>query len=120
VKLNLSPKENLHIHTALDMSNKINDIDDALLQMGLHSHKHVLAKNLSAGQQRRIALAKLLLSDKPLWILDEPLTALDSDGVAMVKSLIKKHIVKQGMVILSSHQSIASEDLPIKELQLNS
>ncbi len=119
VKLNLSPRENLKVDMALANAADTGAIDKALDQVGLQNHKEVLAKNLSAGQQRRIALARLLLLNKPLWILDEPLTALDSDGANLVKSLIKRHIVKRGMVIFSSHQSIASEHMPIKELRFD-
>lgn len=119
VKQNLSPKENLQVDLALANATKTNEIEQALSQLGLQHYQDVLAKSLSAGQQRRIGLARLLLSDKPLWILDEPLTALDAAGIDVVKSLIQEHIGKQGMVILSSHQSIASPQMPIKELRLD-
>ena len=61
---------------------------------------------LSAGQRRRVVLARLLLSDAILWILDEPLTALDASGRELVAEIIEDHITNGGSVIYSTHQPL--------------
>ena len=74
--------------------------------------------SLSAGQQRRLALAKLLLVEADCWILDEPFTALDSQGIHFVSSLIEEQLHRGGMVIFSSHQSLSLPKVTIKKLFL--
>ncbi len=63
---------------------------------------------LSAGQQRRVALARLWLSPAPLWILDEPLTAIDKQGVSTLLALFVQHAAKGGMVLLTTHQDLGA------------
>src|SRR5262249_35816956 len=82
------------------------NIDTLLSKLNLHTHKHTLAKYLSAGQQRRLALAKLFLIKKILWLLDEPLTALDVGTQAFFLSQLTAHLHDGGMCVLSSHQPI--------------
>jgi heme exporter protein A len=61
---------------------------------------------LSAGQQRRVGLARLILADAPLWMMDEPFTNLDSDGQSLVKELISEHLAGGGICTVASHQPI--------------
>jgi heme exporter protein A len=79
------------------------DIDAVLTRMGLARPADVAARYLSAGQRRRTALARLLLEDRPVWLLDEPYTALDADGRALVDTLIAQHRAKGGALIAAIH-----------------
>lgn len=79
----------------------------ALEAMNVAAHAHQHAYTLSAGQQRRAALARLLIRPAPLWILDEPFTALDHAGVELVTRLIQDHLACGGLVVMTSHQPVA-------------
>jgi len=72
-------------------------------RMALSRAADVPARLLSAGQRRRAALGRLLLEDRPLWLLDEPLTALDVDGKALVLDMIAAHRTNGGAVIAAIH-----------------
>ena len=76
-------------------------------------------KVLSQGQRRRVALARLLVSRAPLWILDEPLTALDVGAVALMQELIGEHLSKQGMVIFTTHQPLQVAGVTTRDLMLS-
>ncbi len=78
-------------------------IDPVLGRMGLTRPADVAGRDLSAGQRRRTALARLLLEHRPVWLLDEPYTALDADGRALVDALIAEHRAKGGAVIAALH-----------------
>lgn len=79
----------------------------ALEAVGLGGYENVPGFQMSAGQQRRIALARLYLSKAPLWILDEPFTAIDKLGVANLEKHFNKHREQGGIVILTTHQSLS-------------
>ena len=76
---------------------------DALEKVGLNEKANVPTKHLSAGQKRRLALAKLIISQKPIWIMDEPAAALDSDGTELIDNLVQTHVAKGGAAIIASH-----------------
>lgn len=78
----------------------------ALRQLGLKGREHLPARVLSAGQKRRVALSRLLLEKRRLWVLDEPLTALDKAAVANLCGLIDAHLAGGGMAVLTSHQEL--------------
>ncbi|MDH5210492.1 MAG: cytochrome c biogenesis heme-transporting ATPase CcmA [Betaproteobacteria bacterium] len=104
VKDDLSAEENLAIACRLAGVRVVAEsIRDALERFGLSGA--ALVKKLSQGQRRRAALARLWLSAPlPLWLLDEPFTALDTAGVATLRGLIEAHIGRGGAVIYSTHQ----------------
>ena len=91
--------------------------DQALLAGGLLAYRRVPVRQLSAGQRRRVFLVRLSLSNRPLWILDEQLTALDNAGQKFLGELIAQHLHKQGAVILTSHQTLPW-DLEVQHLDL--
>lgn len=107
VKEELSALENLHISTGL-AGEPLSDSAalDALNRIGLAGREHLPAKVLSQGQKRRVALARLLVSQAPLWVLDEPLTALDVAAVDLIQSRLAQHLARQGMVVLTTHQAL--------------
>ncbi len=79
--------------------------DDALRQFGLDGFQRLPCKTLSQGQRRRVALARLCLSaTRPLWVLDEPFTALDAAALAFTQGLLESHLRRGGMVVLTTHQ----------------
>lgn len=108
IKDELSSVENLSISAKLagmDVSKE--QIVTALSAIGLGGREHLPARSLSAGQRRRVTLARMLLPDvPPLWILDEPLTALDVNAVSLLSQLIDKHAERGGGVVLTTHQSL--------------
>ncbi|ABM62131.1 cytochrome c biogenesis heme-transporting ATPase CcmA [Halorhodospira halophila] len=107
VKDELTPLENLQIHQGLrGESSTLDERLDALEQAGLSGREDIPVRYLSQGQRRRTALARLLLSPAQLWILDEPLTALDRRAVAWLFERIAAHLEQGGLVITTSHQSI--------------
>jgi heme exporter protein A len=83
------------------------DLETALARVGLGHRADLAVRSLSAGQRQRVALARLLLQGAVLWILDEPFTALDTDGVELVRGLAEAHLAQGGIVILTSHQVVA-------------
>ncbi|RMF04881.1 MAG: heme ABC exporter ATP-binding protein CcmA, partial [Alphaproteobacteria bacterium] len=91
ISARLTPLENLRWYAGITAAQG-EDIDQLLERVGLAGYEHHLCARLSAGQQRRVALARLMLDRQPLWLLDEPLTALDADGQALVRILIESHL----------------------------
>ncbi len=118
VKRELSAFENLafyqKMHGALDEDR----IWNALACAGLLGYEEVLASQLSAGQHRRIALARLWITEALLWILDEPLTAIDKEGVRVLETVLQKHVNNNGMVIFTTHQDMFIENTKLKRIFL--
>ncbi len=115
VKAVLNPIENLRWYAALHPAMSVDDesIMAALEKVGLYGFEDVACHALSAGQNRRVSLARLHLSQADLWILDEPFTAIDKAGVKAQEQLIESHAANGGAVILTTHHelSIASRQL---------
>ena len=103
VKALLSPRENLTMHPSGVANYSSSDIEAALGAVGLFGYEDVASHTLSAGQHRRVNLARLYLSGAPLWILDEPFTAIDREGVTGIESQFMKHVQRGGSIIVSSH-----------------
>ena len=107
IKAELTTLEN--IRSLLDtrsLSASHDEIVESLDSVGLIAYDDVPSKALSSGQRRRVLLAFLLLSQARLWILDEPLTALDVDGVALMESMIMKHQAEGGSVVFTTHHGM--------------
>lgn len=119
IKSDLTAVENLAFSTALQ-GEPANEpaIWAALETIGLHGFEDLPTKMLSQGQKRRVALAQLLLSQTPLWILDEPFTALDIAAVEMLQGILAQHIANGGIVILTTHQDVALTSGQIQRLRL--
>ena len=79
----------------------------ALAEAGLEKRRHLPARRLSAGQRRRIGLARLALDPAACWILDEPLTALDDAGRALFSQLLRAHVDRGGLAIVATHEDLA-------------
>lgn len=120
IKDELSALENLRISAGLCGD----ELDEkqaiaALRRMGLKGRERLPTKVLSQGQRRRVALARLLVSDATLWILDEPLAALDVDAVAQIEGLIADHLARAGMVIFTTHQPLNVAGIEMRSLSLS-
>ncbi len=105
----LSPPENLRASAGLAGVADTSPVNAILERLLLGRYQHFPAKFLSQGQQRRLALARLVLLRRPLWILDEPLAALDTVSVALIMELIGEHLAGGGLVVLTSHQDLTME-----------
>ncbi len=117
IKGEMSAQENLDFNLALSGLNSAN-AEQALSEVNLLGFEDTLASHLSAGQHRRIALAKLWQSQAPIWILDEPFTAIDKLGVKTLEGLIVKHAEQGGCIILTTHQDLAIDESLYKKLTL--
>ena len=92
----------------------------AIAKMGLAGREDLPTKVLSAGQKRRVALARLLAHNATLWVLDEPFNALDVAAVDLLKQLIAEHVRADGMVILTTHQEVEIDTGKIRHINLDS
>jgi heme exporter protein A len=119
VKATLTPEENLAWMITLSPHLDKLTIYQALEKVGLYGFEDVPCHSLSAGQQRRVGLARLYLSSAPLWILDEPFTALDKKGVAEKEVLIAEHVSRGGMVILTTHHELNIPNQNLRYLNLD-
>ena len=120
IKDELSALENLRISSALSgctVSDK--DAIAALRRMGLRGRETFAVKMLSQGQRRRVALARLLINKARLWILDEPLAALDVGAVGLMQEIIGEHLSNQGLVIFTTHQSLQVSGAETRQLKLS-
>ncbi|MGB5224119.1 MAG: cytochrome c biogenesis heme-transporting ATPase CcmA [Arenicellales bacterium] len=119
IKADLTAVENLRILSRLDGLDVSDDeLWQVLEKMGLYGHEDLAVGVLSQGQKRRVSLARLLLSKSPLWLLDEPFTALDKAAVDFLQTVIAEHVENDGMVILTTHQDVGLTTGEVKQLRL--
>ena len=118
IKLDLTPMENLAMSRALGKPNDIT-LEAALDKVDLYGFEDVLTRNLSAGQKRRLALARLLVTDTVLWILDEPFTSLDVHGIQIIEELLETHTAGGGMLAVTSHHTVNLNDTPVQRINLS-
>jgi heme exporter protein A len=114
----LTPVENLSWLCALHQSVASADIWQALEAVGLRGFEDVPSHTLSAGQTRRVALARLYLPGPALWMLDEPFTALDKQGVAQLEAHLAEHCDNGGTVVLTTHHTLSRTPAGYRDLDL--
>ena len=114
----LTAEENLSWLSALHHPATRESIWQALAAVGLKGFEDVPCHTLSAGQHRRVALARLYLDGPPLWILDEPFTALDKQGVAQLEEHLARHCERGGLVVLTTHHTLARMPAGYRDLDL--
>ena len=119
LKADLSARENLAFLVGLRRRLTAPDIDAALERVGIARCGDLPARSLSAGQRRRLTLARLWLTPAVLWILDEPATNLDADGVGLAESLIREHTRRGGLVVAAAHQRLLDDDTATRRLELS-
>lgn len=118
IKELLTPAENLSWLCALHRPVDASDIEEALQAVGLRGFEDVPCHALSAGQQRRVALARLYLASPPVWILDEPFTALDKQGVMQLEEHLAAHCERGGMIVLTTHHSLTRTPAGYRDIDL--
>jgi heme exporter protein A len=106
LKADLSATENLHFLAGLRRTPQAGTIAAALARVGLAGAASQPMRSLSAGQRRRLALARLLLADAPIWVMDEPVTNLDTAGIGLVQDMITEQVLGGGCVIAAVHQPL--------------
>jgi heme exporter protein A len=118
VKKELTVLENLKVSLALGRSGQYS-IQQALAKVHLSNYDDVLVQSLSAGQKRRLSLARLLITQNSMWILDEPFTSLDKQGIALIETLMSEHCAKGGMIVLTSHHDIELHGVDVQRINLS-
>jgi len=113
VKINLTPLENLRYW----YSGKDQAILQAFARLGLEGYENQPCYTLSAGQQQRVALSRLLLSEHPLWVLDEPFTAIDQAGVQQIEEILLGHVEAGRSAIITTHHQFSHPALRVIKLQ---
>ena len=121
----LTPLENL-LALCPEMSAGRHGVDSArehigqvLEELGIGDRIDLPSAALSAGQQRRVSLARLRLQPAVLWVLDEPLTSLDANGYAWVKAEIQRHVSEGGAVMFTTHQALCFDPVPVQTILLS-
>ncbi len=118
VKKELTVLENLKMSLALGQKGAYT-MEQALDKVHLAGYDDSLVQSLSAGQKRRLSLARLLITKNTLWVLDEPFTSIDKQGITLIESLMHEHIVAGGMIILTSHHDLALHEVDVQKINLS-
>jgi len=92
-------------------------IEEAVYKLGLSGFEDSLCSHLSEGQRKRVALGQFLIIDNPCWVMDEPFSAIDADGLSFLMAILQEHLDVNGGIIISTHQPITI-DRPINTLAL--
>lgn len=121
LKADLTAIENLSFHQSLTANPSNVSLREALSAMGFEGKRiyRLPARYLSAGQRKRVALARLLLSKARVWLLDEPLTALDDASVSRVEELVERHVQSGGMLVVATHRPLRHLGHPVQDLRLD-
>jgi len=115
VKSALSIGENLMLWAGIH-GNDATRANAALARFGLEAIAARPASQCSAGQKRRLGLARLLVADRPLWLLDEPTVSLDAEAAALVADLVREHAAGGGLVLIATHVPLGLGDIPTLEM----
>jgi heme exporter protein A len=120
LKDDLSPMEN--VQASMQIAGHAvpgETVRAALEAVGLGASCHRLpTKVLSEGQKRRVALARLWCSEQPLWVLDEPFTALDAQSSQLLRDRLQQHVAQGGIVVVATHQAIGIDPQAVQQLRL--
>jgi heme exporter protein A len=116
LKEQLTANENLAWLTALSTPSTEQQRYSALAKVGLRGFEETLVAQLSAGQKRRVALARLHPQTAPLWLLDEPLTAMDQEGIKDQQGWFSEHLEKGGAMVFTSHQDLTLDGVKVIDL----
>lgn len=116
LKDTLTAAENLALAIELDRGSRpaVDEVNSSLERVGLGRREGLAANRLSAGQRRRLQLARLAASPRALWLLDEPGNALDSDGQALLGTLLGEHLARGGCAVVATHQPLPVAEEPLR------
>ncbi len=118
LKADLSALENLDFLCGLHGKAGTLSPDAAMRMVGLDGYQDTLARQLSAGQKKRLSLARVWLSPAPVWLLDEPYANLDLDGIALVNRMVEAHLGEGGAALVTTHGAYAAPPVRTRELVL--
>lgn len=118
VKRDLTAREDLMAWRALGGGEPTFAADAAFERAGVAGLGDTPLRHLSAGQTRRVALARLIAMPTTLWLLDEPLTALDADGKVLLETLLSEHAAAGGMTVISTHHPLDLAATPVQRIRL--
>ncbi|MDJ0833672.1 MAG: cytochrome c biogenesis heme-transporting ATPase CcmA [Gammaproteobacteria bacterium] len=118
IKRDLTCLENLRLVQAMGKPLPI-DLDDALDKVNLYRFGENFVSTLSAGQKRRLAMARLVVTEAQLWIMDEPFTSLDKASMAMFQQMFEEHLHNGGLIVMTSHHDIEMPNCDVIRLNLS-
>ena len=118
IKRDLTCLENLRLVQAMGKPLPI-DLDEALDKVNLYRFGDNFVATLSAGQKRRLALARLVVTEAKLWIMDEPFTSLDKASMAMFQEMFEQHLEHGGVIVMTSHHDIEMKNSDVISLNLS-
>jgi heme exporter protein A len=117
LKAQLTARENLQWYARISNASD-EQVDTALNTLGLSGKTDIPCHQLSAGQQRRVVLARLIFSTQKIWILDEPFTAIDAQGFAPILQCLRLHMERGGIIVMTTHHGMENMNLPHQTLTL--
>lgn len=118
LKGELTAVENLHYGVAIRRAVDADELSETLRLLQISACADLPVRALSAGQKRRVALARVMLTRAALWILDEPITNLDAAGIALFESCIAAHMRSGGMILTAAHQLLLQGQPGVRTLEL--
>ncbi|WP_242107815.1 heme ABC exporter ATP-binding protein CcmA [Luteimonas aquatica] len=118
LKADLSALENLQFLCGLHGRRSGMSLERAMATVGLAGYEDALARQLSAGQKKRLSLARLWLAPAPLWLLDEPYANLDLDGIELVNRMVQAHLREGGAALVTTHGAYAAPPVRTRMLVL--
>ena len=118
LKADLGALENLEFLCGLQGRRRGQSCDAAMRIVGLDGYQDTLARQLSAGQKKRLSLARIWLSPAPVWLLDEPYANLDLDGIELVNRMVQAHLREGGAALVTTHGAYAAPPVRTRELVL--
>jgi heme exporter protein A len=118
LKSELTVRENIRFDAALRLARPAGDTAEILTRLGIADRIDLPSGVLSAGQRRRVALARVLLSGAMLWMLDEPFTNLDAEGQRLVSSLMASHAAGGGLCVVAAHQALGLQGAHVHEFDM--
>lgn len=118
LKADLDAHQNLACLAGLQGCRAHQDSDRALAVVGLAAHAHLPVRQMSAGQRKRLSLARLWMSPAPLWLLDEPYANLDLQGIDLVNRMVRAQLDDGGAALVTTHGAYAAPPVRTRELRL--
>lgn len=120
VKPDLTVLENLVFMQRLAGENSNEpEVKKVVRTAGLFGQRNMMTGKLSAGQKRRLALAKLQLQQRAVWVLDEPLTALDKEFIGRFEQVLKEHLESEGILVVTTHRELKIPEHRVKRIELS-
>lgn len=119
LKADLTAVENLHFDLNVRRETTAGELADVLQRLQIVACADLPARSLSAGQKRRVAIARILLAQAKLWILDEPITNLDAASIALFERCMADHLRGGGMILTAAHQLLLQGHGNVRTLELN-